>query len=240
MGRARLGQRRAERSMSAMNQIPTGLLLDFGSVITYSLFETHRATERVLGLPAGSLDWLGPLDPQSDALWRAMQRDEISERDYWAERALELGRACGEEGWDMRTLLRRVRHPAPDTTIRPEIRALVAAAKQRGIKSGILSNEMELFYGKPFLDRLEIMGDIAVVIDGSHSHILKPGRAAFEAAVHAMDLPAARILFVDDQFRNIAGAQEAGLQTQHFDLRDPAGSVAAIAARLRIALEPAQ
>lgn len=74
-----------------MSQIPTGLLLDFGSVISYSLFVTHRATERTLGLPVGSLTWLGRLDPQSEALWRNMQRDEIGELDYWAERALELG-----------------------------------------------------------------------------------------------------------------------------------------------------
>jgi len=120
------------------------------------------------------------------------------------------------------------------------MRGLVAAAKQRGIKVGILSNEMELFYGKPFLDRLEIVSDIDVLIDGSHSHILKPIRAAYAAAIAAMDLPAARILFVDDQFRNIAGAQEAALQTQFFDLRDPAGSFAAVAARLRIPMENAK
>lgn len=223
-----------------MSQLPTGLLLDFGSVISYSLFETHPATEKILGLPTGSLAWRGPLDPQTDALWRAMQRDEISERDYWAQRALELGRACGEEGWDMLTVQRRVRHQAPETMLRPEMRALVSAAVRAGIKVGLLSNELELFHGKPFLDRLEIMSDIAVLIDGSHSHILKPERAAYEAAIAAMDMPAARLLFVDDQFRNIAGAELAGLQTQYFDLRDPAGCIAAIAARLRIPMEPAR
>jgi putative hydrolase of the HAD superfamily len=46
---------------------------------------------------------------------------------------------------------------------------------------------------------------------------------------------ATRILFVDDQFRNVAGAQRAGLQVQFFDLRHPSGMFAAIAARLRIA-----
>ena len=224
--------------MNPKNQTPAGLLLDFGSVITYSLFETHAATEKVLGLPPGSLTWLGPLAPQEDALWSAMQRDEISERDYWAQRALELGRACGEEGWDMMTVQRRVRHKAPEAMIRPEMRALVAAAKRSGIKVGILSNELELFHGKAFLDSLEIMSDVAVLIDGSFSNILKPARAAYDAAIAAMAMPAASLLFVDDQFRNIAGAQLAGLQTQYFDLRDPAGCIAAVAARLRLPLDP--
>jgi putative hydrolase of the HAD superfamily len=44
------------------------------------------------------------------------------------------------------------------------------------------------------------------------------------------------MLFVDDQFRNIAGAVRAGLQAQYFDLRDVPGNVAAIAARLKLAL----
>ncbi len=219
-----------------MTQVPTGLLLDFGNVISYSLFETHAATEKVLGLAAGSLTWLGPLAPTSDALWAAMQRDEISERDYWAQRALELGRACGEEGWDMMTVQERVRHQAPETMMRAPTRALVAAARRRGIKVGILSNELELFHGKTFLDQMEIMSDIEVLIDGSRSHILKPDPAAYAAAVAAMGMPAERLLFVDDQFRNIVGAQQAGLQTQYFDLRDPLGSIAAITARLRLPL----
>ena len=37
---------------------PEGLLLDFGSVLTYSLFEKHRDTEAILGLPKHSLNWL--------------------------------------------------------------------------------------------------------------------------------------------------------------------------------------
>jgi FMN phosphatase YigB (HAD superfamily) len=53
-----------------------------------------------------------------------------------------------------------------------------------------------------------------------------------------MQLPPARLLFVDDQFRNIAGAQAADLQTQYFDLRDAAGCCAAIAARLSLDLSP--
>lgn len=217
---------------------PKGLLLDFGSVITYSLFEKHRDTEVILGLPEFSLDWLGPLDPATDELWRSLQDNEITEREYWARRADELGRACGEPGWDMHTLLSRVRHTRPNDAIRTEMRALVRAASRAGIKVGILSNELELFYGQTFLDRLDIMADISVVIDGSHSKILKPNAEAYRAAVDAMQLPAARLLFVDDQFRNIVGAHAAGLQTQHFDLRDTAGCIAAVAARLSLDLSP--
>ena len=215
-----------------MYSVPTGLLLDFGSVITYSLFERHRETEVSLGLPAGSLTWLGPLDPRSDALWQSMQRDEISERDYWAARAAELGKACGEEGWDMFALIRRIRHTEPNAAVRPQMLDLVRRAARHGIGVGVLSNDLELFYGKTFLEQLAIMRDIAVLIDGTHSRILKPQAEAYAAAVAAMGLPVERLLFVDDQMRNIVGAHRIGLQTQLFDLRDPDGSCRAVLTRL--------
>jgi putative hydrolase of the HAD superfamily len=46
-------------SLQPIDSAPAGLLLDFGSVITYSLFAKHRDTEATLGLPPGSLIRLG-------------------------------------------------------------------------------------------------------------------------------------------------------------------------------------
>ena len=42
------------------------LILDFGGVVTRTLFETHDISERALGLPAGTLTWRGPFDPASE------------------------------------------------------------------------------------------------------------------------------------------------------------------------------
>ena len=71
------------------------LVLDFGGVISRTLFETHDLSEAALGLPPGSLTWRGPFDPAGDSLWRDMQADLISERDYWTirTRQVEIGRA---------------------------------------------------------------------------------------------------------------------------------------------------
>ena len=59
------------------------LILDFGGVISRTLFETHDLTERSLSLPPGTLQWRGPFDVEHDPLWRDMQADRITERDYW-------------------------------------------------------------------------------------------------------------------------------------------------------------
>jgi putative hydrolase of the HAD superfamily len=102
---------------------------------------------------------------------------------------------------------------------------------------GILSNELELFYGPRFLSGMAVLRDIDAVVDATHTGILKPDLRAYQAAASALALPPERILFVDDQFRNIAGAVNAGMQVQYFDLRDVPGSIAAIAARLRLPCE---
>lgn len=217
---------------------PRALLLDFGSVVGISLFERHAETERQLGLPSGSLTWLGPLAPETDSLWQAMQRDEISEREYWAARARELGEAVGEKGWDAQRLFRRVRQSDPEAVLRPGIRLLIQDARRRGIRIGILSNELELFHGREFVERLRRLEHFDALVDASNTNILKPDVRAYALAADALNLPAGEILFVDDQFRNIAGAVIAGLQTQHFDLRDLSGALGAIAARLRLSVRP--
>jgi len=213
---------------------PRGLLLDFGSVISVSLFERHRETERQLGLAPGSLSWQGALAPETDGLWQGMLRGEISERDYWARRAREVGEALGEGGWDMAMLVRRTRHTDPRAAVRPAMRALIGAAHARGLRVGILSNDLALFYGAEFLGRTGLLEHLDAVVDASETRILKPDPRAYALALEALELPAGEVLFVDDLFRNIAGAVSAGLQTQLFDLRDVEGNVAAVAARLRL------
>jgi putative hydrolase of the HAD superfamily len=215
---------------------PRGLLLDFGSVISVSLFERHRETEAILALPAGSLGWLGAIAPETDALWQSMQRDELTERDYWAQRAAELGAAVGEPGWDVKTMMQRVRQTDPAAVVRPEMRQLIAAARAGGVRLGILSNELELFYGAAFLGRMAVLEHFDAVVDATRTGVLKPDSRAYAQAADQMRLAAPEILFVDDQFRNVAGAVQVGMQVEHFELRDIPGSFAAIRARLRLAI----
>jgi putative hydrolase of the HAD superfamily len=213
---------------------PRALLLDFGCVISVSAFEKHRQTERLLNLAPGSLTWLGPLDPETDPLWTSMQRDEITEREYWAIRARELGMAVGEPDWDVPTMLSRLRHTDPNDVVRPEMQRLILRARAAGVRVGMLSNEFELFYGPAMHERLEVLREMDAIVDATHTKILKPDPRAYQLALQALGLPAREVLFVDDQFRNVAGAVRAGLQAQYFDLRDVAGNIAAIAARLKL------
>jgi putative hydrolase of the HAD superfamily len=212
------------------------LILDFGGVISRTLFETHADSERALGLPAGTLTWRGPFDPANDALWRSMQAGEISERDYWLARSREVGRLVGEDWDSMETFVRRARGADPAAVIRPETQAAILAAKAAGVKLAVLSNELDLFYGSGFRERLPLLALFDVIVDATHTGVLKPDPRAYLGCLDALGLAAQHCVFVDDQPRNVAGAQALGLSTVLFDVRDPRGSCGEALARFGLEL----
>jgi len=209
-----------------MTRNQRALVLDFGGVISRTLFETHALTERALGLPPGTLTWRGPFDPASDALWREMQADRISERDYWMARTREVGRLVGED-WDrMETFVQRARGTDVEAVIRPEAVEAIHRAKAMGCKLAVLSNELDLFYGAGFRQRLPLLEPFDLIVDATYTGILKPDARAYVLVCEGLGLAARECVFVDDQMRNIEGARRAGMQVVHFDVAKPAASYA--------------
>lgn len=212
------------------------LVLDFGGVISRTMFETHPVTERALGLAPGSLTWRGPFDPASDPLWIDMQENRITERDYWRMRVAEVSSLFGER-WEMSDFVRRARGDDPMTTMRPEAVRAIEAAVTAGKRLAILSNELDLFYGKGFTTRFPLLSNFEVVIDATYTGILKPDPRAYRLCLEALKLPADQCVFVDDQQRNIDGAEKVGMSTVHFDVREPKKSYAQALAQLGISTD---
>lgn len=212
------------------------LVLDFGGVISRTMFETHPITERALGLAPGSLTWRGPFDPASDPLWVDMQENRITERDYWRMRVAEVSSLFGER-WEMSDFVRRARGDDPMTTMRPEAVRAIEAAVTAGKRLAILSNELDLFYGKGFTTRFPLLSNFEVVIDATYTGILKPAPRAYRLCLEALKLPADQCVFVDDQQRNIDGAEKVGMSTVHFDVREPKKSYAQALTQLGISTD---
>jgi putative hydrolase of the HAD superfamily len=202
------------------------LILDFGGVITKTLFETHRQTEAALGLAPGTLTWRGPFEPETDSLWCEMQAGRISERDYWTTRTREVGHLLGEKWEAMETLVNKARATDPVAVVRPEARRAVGAVHAAGIRLAILSNELDLFYGAEFRALLPMLELFETIVDATHTGILKPDPRAYQAVVNALDLPPSSCVFVDDQKRNVDGALAMGLRAVAFDVRRPERSYA--------------
>lgn len=200
------------------------LVLDFGGVISRTLFETHDLSEAALGLPPGTLTWRGPFAPETDPLWQAMQADQITEREYWLSRSRSVGELVGEQWHDMQTFVQRARGADVAAVIRPEAMVAVHQAKAAGCKLAVLSNELDLFYGASFRTQLPLLQLFDVVIDATYTGILKPDRRAYEMCSDALGVSATDCVFVDDQSRNVWGALQLGWATVQFDVTQPADS----------------
>jgi putative hydrolase of the HAD superfamily len=200
------------------------LILDFGGVISRTLFETHDLTEKALGLKPGSLTWRGPFDPLGDPLWQSMQADEISERDYWRYRTREVGAMIGKDWTEMSDFVVAARGADPAPVIRPQALAAIETARMAGCKLAVLSNELDLFYGAGFRDKLPFLDLFDVISDATYTGILKPDPRAYQACLDDLGIAAQACIFVDDQARNVAGAQAIGMQTVQFDVQNPTSS----------------
>lgn len=202
------------------------LVLDFGGVISKTMFETHDLSEQALGLAPGTLGWRGPFAPETDAPWRAMQAGEMTERDYWAHRMAETGALVGETWTAFPDFVARVRGADPAAVIRPEALDAIARAKAMGCRLAILSNELDLFYGKDFRASLPFLADFDLIVDATYTGILKPDTRAFGFVTDGLQMAAADCVFVDDQAKNLKGAEAVGMPFVHFDVTRPGESYA--------------
>lgn len=200
------------------------IIFDFGGVISRTLFETHAQTEATLGLAPNSLTWLGPFNTETDPLWREMQADKISERDYWYARTREIGTMVGQEWSELSDLVKAVRGDAPDAVIRPEFLETIELAHKAGVRLAILSNELDLFYGAEFRGKLPFLKMFEEIVDATYTGILKPDPRSYQIVLDKLNLKAGECVFVDDQDRNIEGAAQVGLNTVAFDVTRPAQS----------------
>jgi putative hydrolase of the HAD superfamily len=203
------------------------LLLDFGTVMQKSFFETRADIEKLLQIPPGALAWVGPFDPGSDPLWREVVSGAFPERSYWDQRAREVGNLIGKD-WTIQDFCRKHGELPASVILRPEMLDLISDVKRAGLKFGILTNELELFHGKDWLATMPFADMVDAIVDATHTHILKPDPRAYTLALEALDLAASEVVFVDDQPRNVAGGSAVGIRSFHFDMTNPLESVAQV------------
>lgn len=204
------------------------LILDFGGVISRTLFESHDETERVLGLPSGTIKWRGPFDPEGDPLWRDMQAGKLRENAYWKQRAAEVGALVGETWTSPADYMRRVRGVDPNYAIRPESDAAIRRLHSKGVRFVLLTNGLDQFYGADVRSRIAILALVEEMVDATYTNIWKPDPRAFTLALDALGVTAAEAVFVDDQSANVDGGRAVGIDSVHFDVTHPAESWAEV------------
>ncbi|WP_137724700.1 HAD-IA family hydrolase [Prescottella subtropica] len=90
---------------------------------------------------------------------------------------------------------------------------VVAAARRRGVRTAILSNDPGGPAGRmlrelagPFVDDVVLSGDVGMA---------KPDRRIYELAARRLDLEPGECVFVDDLVGNVRGAVAAGMVGVH-------------------------
>ncbi len=210
------------------------LLLDFGGVCLLSPVELHSRCEQLLNLEPGSLTWHGPIDPSTDALWREMVAGTgLTEREYWAERAQQVGELAGRP-MKTRDYMNLLYHPPSDDLVRPECTAVVAAAQAAGFGVSVLTNDLRAFHGPDWEKEISLLQRVDVIVDCSDTNVLKPDPRAYQRAVDLTDTDPGRMLFVDDQPTNVEGAIAFGIETLWFDVANPVESWNAVTSRLEL------
>jgi len=203
------------------------LVLDFGGPVLLTPFEL---VARCPDTPAHDLLFeRGPLATAAkpDRAWQELQEGRITERAYWASRAREWHEAGGKEP-DIRAMIAHLYEPARSELVRAQARELVRDARAAGHPVAILTNDLRAFHTQEWIDRIEIVGDVDVLVDGSVEGHLKPDPRLYQLLADRLDVDFADMVFLDDQRSNIRGAEALGIRSVWFDVADPDTGFAAV------------
>jgi putative hydrolase of the HAD superfamily len=203
------------------------LVLDFGGPVLLTPFELVVDQP---GTPAyGLLHQRGPLATAAwpDPTWEGLQAGRITERAYWAARAAQWHQSGGAEP-DVRAMISHLYEPPRPELVREQARTLVRDAHAAGHRVGILTNDLRAFHSEDWIERIEIIGDVDVVVDGSVEGHLKPAPRLYELLSERLGVSFADMVFLDDQRTNIRGAEALGIPSVWFDVADPDTSYAEV------------
>ena len=177
--------------MDALPSTPRVLLLDIGGVVLRSPIELVEALAAREPRLRPAVDAIGGVASAHDELWQEMLRGEVSEREYWARRAVGLGTSIGE-AWDTRTFIDRLYDAPEDVWLRPEAVGLMKEVRAAGLGLGALTNDLSAFHGPDWVDAQWWLHEFDHVVDASVNGILKPDPRAYALGCEAFDAHARR------------------------------------------------
>ena len=201
-----------------------GLLLDIGGVVHNTGVRMVERLARREPAMQPVIEEIGGIAGDRDELWQRMLRRQVTERDYWAQRAAELGAAVGET-WDTRALMDRFYQlPEHEWLCAPTIE-LMTDAKAAGLRVGALTNDMTAFHGPEWVARQAHLKLFDVIVDASLTGVMKPDPRAFRGGTDALGVPAEQIVFLDDMPWNVEAAREAGMAAVRVPWDDPGPAI---------------
>src|SRR6266567_3918703 len=201
---------------------PRGLLVDYGGVLTGSVFEAFHGFERREGLERGTAARRFRSDPQARDLLVRLETGAATVEEFESG----LGAVLGVSAEDLSARLLDVQ---PDQMMIGAVRAIHGS----GIRTGLVSNSWGL-RGYP-LKLLRELFD-AVILSGEVG-LRKPDPEIYRLAARQIGVEPGDCVFVDDLPGNLAPAAALGMAGLHHT--DTSRTVAELGRLFRLDLGPA-
>jgi epoxide hydrolase-like predicted phosphatase len=178
-----------------------GLLVDWGGVLTSDVFDTFRAFCLLEGLEPDTVGQRFREDRAARELLIGLETGQLAEEEFEPRFAALLG-------VEAPNLIDRIFAGGRSDE---EMLAAVARARERGVRTGLISNSWGTRrYDRDLLARLFD----GVVISGEVG-MRKPTPAIYEIAARRVGLPPRQCVFVDDLPFNLGPAAQLGMATVH-------------------------
>ena len=177
----------------------SGLIVDFGGVLTTDIFASFRAFSEAEGLEPDTVRDAFRSDPEARRLLAALETGELTEAEYEPKLAALLG--VEPDG----LVDRLFGGMEPDEAMLDGVRA----ARRAGIRTAMLSNS----WGDARYDR----GLLAELFDAwvisAEVGLRKPDPEIYELAAERLGLPPEACVYVDDLGGNLKPAAALGMAT---------------------------
>ena len=179
----------------------TGLLVDWGGVMTTNVFASFRAFCEQEGLSPDVIGQRFRTDRASRELLIGLETGALPEDEFERQFAQTLGVA------PERLIERMFAQGAPDDAMHHAVRAARAA----GVRTGLISNS----WGTSRYDRALLAELFDGVVISGEVGMRKPTPEIYERGARAIGLAPAQCVFVDDLPFNLDPARELGMATVH-------------------------
>ena len=191
----------------------TALLVDFGGVMTTSVWDSFADFCKAKGLEENTVKRLFREDPDALADLRGLETGALEEAEFEQRFANRLGL---DDAADLIDSMFRGMVPCEP------IVAAVRAAGARGVKTGLISNS----WSTSHYDREQIDELFDAVVISAEVGMHKPQPEIYRLAAERLAEPPERCVFVDDLRENCEGAEAVGMTAVLH--RDPAATVTRI------------
>ena len=185
----------------------TALLVDFDGVLRRWDPAVATAVEREYGLTEGVLGEIA----MSWGLLQPVLTGQVSHAQWMSSVVDALTPSVGDPARARAAVDEWQRYRGE---VDPDVLAFIREVRAAGVRVGLGANATDQLDAD--LAALGLTDELDVVVNSSVVGVHKPAKEYFQAACAALETSPARVLFVDDEDRAVAGARVAGLSAHRW------------------------